>query len=149
MAQREIARRLGIADSSLRTALKSLDADSTGDTTKVHLDRPAAQPSPIPPLYEGIPAHSPEAVKIVFEEAQSLLPTLREMVQSWTILQAMIMEYSQQQRLLEVSAAYRPFDGFYSCRLSNHLIKDLKAYATEHRLSQSELLTIALQAYMR
>ena len=40
-------------------------------------------------------------------------------------------------------------DGFYSCRLNHHLIQDLKTYATEHRLSQSELVTIALQAYMR
>jgi hypothetical protein len=33
--------------------------------------------------------------------------------------------------------------------LSHQLIRDIKAYAVEHRLSQSELVTIALQAYMR
>ena len=86
---------------------------------------------------------------MILEEAQSLLPTLREMVQSWGVLQAMMGEYSQQQQLLHVSPEYQPYDGFYSVRLSHRLIQDLKAYAVDHRLSQSELITIALQAYMR
>jgi hypothetical protein len=49
---------------------------------------------------------------------------------------------------LEVSPAYQPYDGFYSCRLNHRLIHDLKAYATENRLSQSELVTLALQIYI-
>ena len=145
IAQREIARRLGIADSSLRHALKGLEADPTA----VYRGIPAAPPSPLTPVYEGVPASSPEAVKVILEEAQSLLPTLREMVQSWGVLQAMMVEYSQQQQLLHVAPEYQPYDGFYSVRLSHRLIQDLKAYAVDHRLSQSELVTIALQAYMR
>jgi hypothetical protein len=145
IAQREIARRLGIADSSLRDALKGLGGDPTG------VDRgiPTAPPSPLTPVYEGIPASSPEAVKVILEEAQSLLPTLREMVQSWGVLQAMMVEYSQQQHLLHVAPEYQPYDGFYSVRVSHRLIQDIKVYAVDHRLSQSELVTIALQAYMR
>jgi hypothetical protein len=38
---------------------------------------------------------------------------------------------------------------FYSVRVSHRLIQDIKVYAGDHRLSQSELVTIALQAYMR
>jgi hypothetical protein len=142
IAQREIARRLNISESSLRHALKTLPTD-------VHHSIPGKLPASDAPVYEGIPAHSPEAIKVVFEEAQSLLPTLREMVQSWGVLHKMIMEYSQQQQLLQVAPQYQPYDGFYSCRLSHRLIQDVKAYASEHRLSQSELVTIALQAYMR
>ena len=58
-------------------------------------------------------------------------------------------EYCQQQHLLHVAPAYQPYDGFYSVRLSHRLIQDLKVYAGDRRLSQSELVTIALQAYMR
>ena len=86
---------------------------------------------------------------MILEEAQSLLPTLREMVQSWGVLQAMMVEYSQQQQLLHVAPEYQPYDGFYSVRLSHRLIQDIKVYAVDRRLSQSELITIALQAYMR
>jgi hypothetical protein len=139
--QREIARRLGIADSSLRHVLKDLP-------TEVHHHTPAQSPVGDAPVYEGISPPTPEAIEAI-EEAQSLLPTLREMVQSWGVLNRMILEYSQRQQLLEVSPAYQPYDGFYSCRLSHQLIQDLKTYAAEHRMSQSELVTIALQAYMR
>ena len=145
IAQREIARRLGLADSSLRNVLKGLEADPTD----VYRGIPAAQPLPLTPVYEGVPPSSPEAVKVILEEAQSLLPTLREMVQSWGVLQAMMGEYSQQQQLLHVAPEYQPYDGFYSVRLNHRLIQDIKAYTVDHRLSQSELITIALQAYMR
>jgi hypothetical protein len=56
------------------------------DTTEVDRGIPTAQPLPLTPVYEGIPVSSPEAVKVIIEEAQSLLPTLREMVQSWGVL---------------------------------------------------------------
>jgi hypothetical protein len=141
MPQREIARKLDIPESSLRGALKTIPTD-------VH-QRISTQPSASDAqVYEGIPPTSPEALQLI-EEARSLLPTIREVVQSWGVLQAMIAAYAQQQELLQVAPQYRPYDGFFSCRLSHQLIRDIKAYATEHRLSQSELVTIALQAYMR
>jgi hypothetical protein len=139
--QREIARRLGIPDSSLRHVLKDLP-------TEVHHRTPEQPPVGNAQIYEGVPPKNPEAIEAI-EEAQSLLPTLREMVQSWGVLNRMILEYSQRQQLLEVAPTYQPYDGFYSCRLSHRLIQDLKTYAAEHRMSQSELVTIALQAYMR
>ena len=108
IAQREIARRLGLADSSLRHALKDLEADPTD----VYRGIPAAPPLPLTHVYEGIPVSSPEAVKVILEEAQSLLPTLREMVQSWGVLQAMMGEYSQQQHLLHVAPSTSPMMAF-------------------------------------
>lgn len=71
------------------------------------------------------------------------------MAQQWPTVQAMLQEWEQRQQLLHVSPTYQPYDGFYSCRLNNHLIQDLKTYATQHRLSQSELVTLALQAYLQ
>jgi hypothetical protein len=138
---REISRRLGVSDSSFRGALKRVEAEAH---TGVHLDRP----SPPTRVYEGISPAQPEAIRVVMEEARSLLPTLREMVEEWGIMQAMIHEYTQRQQLLEVAPTYQPYDGFYSCRLNHRLIHDLKAYAAENRLSQSELVTLALQGYM-
>jgi predicted DNA binding CopG/RHH family protein len=70
------------------------------------------------------------------------------MVEEWSVLQSMIHEYTQRQQLLQVAPTYQPYDGFYTCRLNTHLIQDIKAYASEHRLSQSELVTLALQAYL-
>jgi hypothetical protein len=135
ISQREMARRLNVPDSSFRDAYKRL-------SKPVHADR-------LTHVYEGIPASQPEAVKVVFEEARSLLPTLREMVQSWDVLREMMTEYSHRQQLLEVAPQYKTYEGFYSCRLSNRLIQDIKKYAADHRLSQSELVTVALQAYMQ
>jgi hypothetical protein len=141
VALREIGRRLGVPDSSLRGALKRVH-------TEVHLDKPSPKARATTPVYEGILPTQPEAIRVVMEEARSLLPTLREMVQEWDVLQAMIHEYTQRQQLLQVSPAYQPYDGFYSCRLNHRLIHDLKAYAADNRLSQSELVTLALQVYM-
>jgi hypothetical protein len=144
---RKISRRLDIPDSSFRGALKRVMAEAL-EPTEVHLDIPAQKATVSTRVYEGIPSSQPEAVRVVMEEARSLLPTLRDMVQEWGVMQAMIHEYTQRQKLLQVSPAYQPYDGFYSCRLNNRLIQDIKAYAAENRLSQSELITLAVQAYL-
>jgi hypothetical protein len=138
VALREMSRRLGVSDSSFRGALKRVEAEAH---TEVHLDRPSR-------VYEGISPAQPEAIRVVMEEARGLLPTLREMVGEWSVLQSMIREWTQRQQLLEVAPTYQPYDGFYSCRLNHRLIRDLRAYADENRLSQSELVTLALQVYM-
>jgi hypothetical protein len=135
---REMSRRLGVSESSFRGALKRVEAEAH---TEVHLDRPSR-------VYEGISPAQPEAVRVVMEEARSLLPTLREMVEEWGVMQAMIHEYTQRQALLQVSPAYQPYDGFYSCRLNHRLIHDLKAYSAANRLSQSELVTLAVQSFL-
>jgi hypothetical protein len=122
--QREIARRLGIPDSSLRHALKTLP-------TEVH-----------PRMSEPVSGSDAQIY-------QGILPTLREVVDSWDTLKEMLADYTQRKRLEGVAPEYQPYDGFYSCRLSHRLIEDIRAYATEHRLSQSELVTVALQAYMK
>jgi hypothetical protein len=143
VALREIGRRLGVPDSSLRGALKRVEAH-----TEVHLDIPQQRTSVSTRVYEGVPSSQPEAIRVVMEEARSLLPTIREMVTEWSVLQAMIHEYTQRQQLLQVSPAYQPYNSFYSCRLNQNLIRDLRAYAAENRLSQSELVTLALQVYI-
>jgi hypothetical protein len=142
---REMSRRLGVSESSFRGALKRVEAEAH---TEVHLDKPSQRAPVNTRVYEGVLPSQPEAIRVVMEEARSLLPTIREMVTEWSVLQAMIHEYTQRQQLLEVAPTYQPYDGFYSCRLNHRLIRDLKAYAAENRLSQSELVTLALQVYM-
>jgi hypothetical protein len=70
------------------------------------------------------------------------------MFEGWPSLRGMLQEWSQRQQLLQISPAYQPYDGYYSCRLNNRLIQAIKAFTTQHRLSQSELVTIAVQAYL-
>ena len=105
VSQREISRRLDIPDSSFRRALKRVMAEAP-EPQEVHLDIPAQKTTVSTRVYEGIPPSQPEAVRVVMEEARSLLPTLRDMVQEWGVMQAMIHEYTQRQKLLQVSPAY-------------------------------------------
>jgi hypothetical protein len=97
---------------------------------------------------EGIPVSQTEAAHVVIREMHTLLPVLQEMTRDWPALRTMLGEWSQQQQLLRVSPAYQPYDGFYSCRLNSRLIQALKESAAQHRLSQSELVTLALQTYL-
>ena len=138
VSQREISRRLGMSESSFRTAIKH------AMPTQIDVGRPI----PGANRYEAVALPQPEAIRVVLEETNSLLPALREMAEQWPTVQAMLREWTERQQLLQVSPAYQPYDGFYSCRLNKRLIEDLKTYAVEHRLSQSQLVTLALQAYM-
>jgi hypothetical protein len=147
VALREMSRCLRVSDSSFRGALKRV-LTKDRDHTWVYPDRPPQNTTPNTHAYQGILPSQPEAIRVVMEEARSLLSTLREMVEEWGVMQAMIHEYTQRQQLLQVSPAYQPYNSFYSCRLNQNLIRDLRAYAAENRLSQSELVTLALQVYM-
>jgi hypothetical protein len=149
VSQREIAKRLGMSDSSYRDARKRLQADTQAPKPPevdggLSSNTPAVQTR----VYEGIPLSQPEAVRVVLEETHTLLPALRAMAQDWPSVKVMLQDWLEQRQLYQISPAYQPYDGFYSCRLNGRLIQAIKEYAAQHRLSQSELVTIALQSYL-
>jgi predicted DNA binding CopG/RHH family protein len=144
-----MARRLHMSDSSFRDAL----AQVTAATPAVALTEVREGISPPmstleAQVYQGIPLSKTEEARVVLTEMHVLLPTLQAIAHDWPSLKTMLQDWSQRQQLLQVSPAYQPYDGFYSCRLNNRLIQAIKEFAARQRLSQSELVTMALQGYM-
>jgi predicted DNA binding CopG/RHH family protein len=149
LSPREIAKRLKMSESSYRGARKRLEATmQTRQPPEVYAGISSDAPAVQTQVYEGIPLSQPDAVRIVLEETHTLLPALRTMAQDWPSVKAMLQDWLEQRQLYQISPAYQPYDGFYSCRLNGHLIAAIKEYAAQHRLSQSELVTLALQSYL-
>ena len=148
-SQREMAKRLSMSESSLRYALAQVEAAmQAAAPTEVHERISPPMPALEAQVYQGIPLSKTEEARVVLTEMHALLPTLQAIAHSWPSLKTMLQDWSQQQQLLQVSPTYQPYDGFYSCRLNARLIQAVKEFAARQRLSQSELVTMALQAYM-
>jgi predicted DNA binding CopG/RHH family protein len=149
VAKREMARRLHMSDSSFRDALAQVEAATpAGASTEVHKGISPPMPALEAQVYQGIPLSRTEEARVVLTEMHALLPTLQAIAHEWPSLKTMLQDWSQRQQLLQVSPAYQPYDGFYSCRLNTRLIQAVKAFAARQRLSQSELVTMALQGYL-
>jgi predicted DNA binding CopG/RHH family protein len=149
VTKREMARRLHMSDSSFRDALTRLETEEdAGPRPPVYEDISLQTHTVETQVYEGILLSNTEAVRAALNEMHTLFPVLREMVQGWPLLRSMLADWAQRQQLLQVSPAYQPYDGFYSCRLNTCLIQAIKEFAAQHRLSQSELVTMALQTYI-
>jgi predicted DNA binding CopG/RHH family protein len=69
------------------------------------------------------------------QELQDILPVLKIMVKQW----------SEQQSLQQIPDEYKKYSATYSVRLNERLIDAIKQYADEHRLSQSAVITLAMQ----
>jgi hypothetical protein len=70
---------------------------------------------------------------------------LRELQEIFPVLKAMARQWSEQQALTEIPDKYKTYGVTYSVRLNERLIEAVKEYAKRHRLSQSEVVTSALQ----
>jgi predicted DNA binding CopG/RHH family protein len=149
ISQREMAKRLGKSESSLRYALAQVEAAMhAAAPTEVHEGISPPMPALEAQVYQGILLSKTEEARVVLTEMHALLPTLQAIAHNWPSLKTMLQDWSKRQQLLQVSPAYQPYDGFYSCRLNNRLIQAIKEFAARQRLSQSELVTMALQGYM-
>jgi hypothetical protein len=80
-------------------------------------------------------------------EPSELPHELRELMDAWPLLKAMLAEYAERQTIR--LRTYRPYNRLYTVRLNAQLVQDLKAYADRHHLSQSEIVTEALGEYLR
>jgi hypothetical protein len=78
-------------------------------------------------------------------EVSTYLPLLRELQELLPLLKPMAKQWSEERTLTQIPEEYKKYGPTYSVRLSERLIEDLKEYAQRHRLSQSEVVTAALQ----
>jgi hypothetical protein len=98
----------------------------------------------------GLPETSYRRALVNAEKEESMelstyLPVLRELQELLPLLKPMAKQWSEQQTLAQIPEEYKKYGPTYSVRLSERLIEDLKEYAQRHRLSQSEVVTVALQ----
>jgi hypothetical protein len=148
---RKIAKRLGVSESSY---LRALDDIKKGDGI-VAVDKRVrtntqTTPQALAKVYEGTPIHTSENVPAFLQEALAQVPAWREIQEYWPVLKTMAQQWSEQQSLAHIPDAYRNFNAFYTVRLNEQLIKDIKAYTKRHRLTQSEFITaLALQLLSR
>jgi hypothetical protein len=152
-SSREIARHLGIAESSYRHALKTI----TGDEA-LSDDRANGDPRGLPPArrvavqaYEGVPVQVAETIRTLvpaMQEVSELLPALREVSAMLPTLKSIASRGSEPPPLEDMPEAYRNFLATYSVRVSPALIDAIKAYAKRHRLTQSEVITTAVHALL-
>src|SRR5882724_391854 len=78
-------------------------------------------------------------------EVSTYLPALQELQEILPVLKTLAKQWSEQQTLTQLPDEYKKYIATYSVRLSERLIEDLKEYAQRHRLSQSEVVTVAVQ----
>jgi hypothetical protein len=140
---RKIANRLGVSESSYLRALKAVTEDA--HTTLSDVDkRVRTNTNALARVYEGTPIHTSENAPALLQEVLTQLPAWREMQEYWPVLKTMAQQWSEQQSLAHIPEAYRKFNAFYSVRLNDQLIEDIKAYTKRHRLTQSEFITNAV-----
>jgi hypothetical protein len=140
LGYRKIAEHLGVSSSSYLRALDVIKHDTHPNTSDVDTRIPTSTQS-LAKVYEGTPIHTSENVPAFLQEVLTTLPALREIQEYWPVLKTMAQQWAEQQSFAHIPEAYRNFNAFYTARLNDQLIKDLKAYAKRHRLTQSELIT--------
>ena len=153
-SSREIAGRLGIAESSYRYALKRLtDEEALSDqAANGNLHRPTPTHAVALQTYEGVPVQVAETIRTLvpaMQEVSELLPALREVSAMLPTLKSLANRGSEPPPPEDVPEAYRNFLATYSVRVSPALIDMIKTYAKRHRLTQSEVVTTAVLALTR
>jgi len=142
LGYRKIAQQLGVSPASYLRALDAIKEDKQANTSYVD-ERVRTNTQALAKVYEGTPIHTSENVPALLQEALTQLSALREMQEYWPVLKAMAQQWSEQQSVAHIPEAYQKFNAFYSVRLNNQLIEDIKAYTKRHRLTQSEFITAA------
>jgi hypothetical protein len=141
---RKIAQRLGVSPSSYLRALDGIEEGERSNTSDVdERIRTNTLTQALAKVYEGTPIHTSENVSALLQEVRSELSALREIQEFWPVLKTMAQQWSEQQSVAHIPEAYRKFNAFYSVRLNDQLIEDIKAYTKRHRLTQSEFITAA------
>jgi DNA replication protein DnaD len=151
-----ITKQLGIARSSYQRVLPQVEAEKVEAQDVLHGDEGAATTTEAltRQVYTGRQTSDSDASIALPEqisrllpalhELSELLPTIRELQPMLSRLKTMMNRELERQALAEMPEDYEKFIATYSVRLSPRLIEDIKAYAKDHRLSQSEVATTAL-----
>jgi transcriptional regulator with XRE-family HTH domain len=145
LSQREIAERLGMAKSTYQNALKGVEAEKIQASDTLQDNEGIPETQALAKVYEGIHISTSDTRLALPEEFSRLLPALQELQDILPVLKIMAKQWSEQQSLLQIPDEYKKYSATYSVRLNERLIDAIKQYADEHRLSQSTVITLAMQ----
>jgi predicted DNA binding CopG/RHH family protein len=142
---REIAKRLGLAKSTFNDALKRVRAEKREAKEHLQVDEGIPETQALAKVYEGIHISTSDRSLALPEELARFVPALQELQDLLPVLRIMAKEWSEQQSLQQIPDEYKKYSATYSVRLNERLIQDIKKYADDHRLSQSAVITLAVQ----
>jgi hypothetical protein len=148
LGYRKIAQQLEVSPSSYLRALDSVKENEPSNTSDVDKRLPTNTQA-LAKVYEGTPIHTSENAPALLQEVLIQLPVWRELQEYWPVLKTMAQQWSEQQSLTHIPEGYRKFNAFYSVRLNDQLIEDIKAHTKRHRLTQSEFITAAALHILR
>jgi predicted DNA binding CopG/RHH family protein len=140
-----IAKELGLARTSYRRALQLVEEEKREAKDALQVDEGMPETQALTKVYEGIHIPTSDAYLALPEELCKLLPALQELQDILPVLKVMAKQWSEQQSLQQIPDEYKKYSATYSVRLNEHLIDAIKQYADEHRLSQSAVITLAMQ----
>jgi predicted DNA binding CopG/RHH family protein len=143
---RAIAAELGIPNTSYRRILQQVEGEKLDAKESLHVDEGIpTKTQAIAKVYESIPIPTSDAYLALPEELFKLLPALQELQDILPVLKVMVKQWSEQQSLQQIPDEYKKYSATYSVRLNERLINAIKQYADDHRLSQSAVVTLAMQ----
>jgi hypothetical protein len=145
LTQREITKRLGLAKSTYQDALKQIEAEKIEAKEHLQVDEGIPETQALAKVYGGIHISTSDTSLALPEEFSRLLPALQELQDILPVLKIMANQWSERQSLQQIPDEYKKYNATYSVRLSERLIEVIKQYADEHRLSQSAVITLAMQ----
>jgi predicted DNA binding CopG/RHH family protein len=145
LSQRRIAEQLGLAKSTYQNMLKRVEAEKVQADDSVQDDEGIPETQALTKVYEGIHISTSGTSLAVPEEFSRLLPALEELQDMLPVLKMMATQWSEHQLLQQIPDEYKKYSATYSVRLNERLIEAIKKYADEHRLSQSAVITLAIQ----
>jgi predicted DNA binding CopG/RHH family protein len=140
-----IAKELGLARTSYRRALQLVEEEKREAKDVLQVDEGMPETHALAKVYESIPIPTSNAYLALPEELFKLLPALQELQDILPVLKVMAKQWSEQQSLQQIPDEYKKYSATYSVRLNERLIDAIKQYADDHRLSQSAVVTLAMQ----
>jgi predicted DNA binding CopG/RHH family protein len=142
---RAIAKELGLGKTSYWDALQLVEKEKQEAKDAMQLDEGMPETQALAKVYESIPIPTSDAYLALPEELFKLLPALQELQDILPVLKVMAKQWSEQQSLQQIPDEYKKYSATYSVRLNERLIDAIKQYADNHRLSQSAVVTLAMQ----
>jgi hypothetical protein len=140
-----IAKELGLASTSYRRALQLVEEEKREAKDVLQVDEGMPETHALAKVYESIPIPTSDAYLVLPEKLFTLLPALQELQDILPVLKVMAKQWSEQQSLQQIPDEYKKYSATYSVRLNERLIDAIKQYADDHRLSQSAVVTLAMQ----
>jgi predicted DNA binding CopG/RHH family protein len=142
---RFIAKELDLGTTTYWDALKLVEEEKQEAKDALQVDEGMPETQALTKVYEGIHIPTSDAYLALPEELGKLLPALQELQDILPVLKVMAKQWTEQQSLQQIPDEYKKYSATYSVRLNERLIDAIKQYADNHRLSQSAVVTLAMQ----